>query len=123
MHYWLVTSSPNLRPYYTKLGLLLMCLCPPGGPSSGKTTQLENAASRFNLIKLDASKQDLRKEIEKIVSEKTSEGKKNGKKIRVIVEGFPKTLEQSNKFENEVSFTYACFDSAYTLEWLEGNHY
>lgn len=73
-----------------------------GGPSSGKTTQLENAASRFNLIKIDASKQDLRKEIEKIVSE--NKGKdNNGKKIRVIVEGFPKTLEQSNKFENEVS--------------------
>lgn len=83
----------------------LCCTYKLGGPSSGKTTQLENAAKRFNLTTLDAKKQDLKKEIEKLVNDggKSSGGNNEKKeKIRVIIEGFPKTIEQANKFQHEV---------------------
>lgn len=73
-----------------------------GGPSSGKTTQLENAAKRFNLTPLDAKKQDLKKEIEKLVNRNGDNENKKKEKIRVIIEGFPKTIEQANKFQDEV---------------------
>lgn len=92
-------KEPKSNAAFTKDQIGVICVI--GGPSSGKTTQLENASNRFDLVKLDASKQDIRKEIERIVSE-TSSARKDGKKIRVIIEGFPKTLEEANTFENEV---------------------
>jgi len=75
-------------------------ICIIGGPKSGKSTQLQNIIKRFDIKQLNYS--DDVAALGKQVEEAVSNGR-DGKKPRVIIEGFPRTISQSDKFEAEVA--------------------
>lgn len=95
-----------------------MSLCLLGGPKSGKSTQLENIIKRFDikqiksahppacrsrheLIPGESGSDDLAS-LEKQVQEAVDNAK-DGKKPRVIIEGFPRTMQLADKFEAQIA--------------------
>jgi len=79
---------------YTKRDVSVVCII--GGPAAGKSTQMQNIVKRFGLTQVKAS-DDIPKQIEAAIASAPK-----GKKPRVILEGFPTTIEQSDRFERDV---------------------